>query len=683
MGKQDPYKTRSGTPAADPLATRYPAVVDHHRSVSATDSKAPTQNGQKVGNYSLQRQLGQGGMGVVYLATHSQFSDRKYAVKIISAGLASVNAAEQFRREVEAIGKSQHPNLLYAIDAGSHNGQLYLVTEFIAGKDLGHILHDCGRLPVSTVCEIGRQLAVGLAFAHSKGIVHRDIKPQNVMLEPSGRVKILDLGLASVRNANETNQSIQDVVGTPPYMPPEQWLPGESVTSATDVYALGCTLYELLTGQTPFPVCTFPDQTAQRQAHLERQPPRLTSVAPHVSADVGRLIDRCLEKHPSQRPASGEEIVAVLESHAEPIVAGDFLGTRDDERSAAASAGAEFKALIDEPRSPDTSRSRMMFFVPLVVGLLISIGGLAQAYYGAGATAAWRLRFDRLGEPRLPSGTGFAIEAARAVLFLTLVTAVAYVRFRLPLQRFLSPRFHNLRVWIARGLFSGMVFTFLTAEFSRQWFPENAARDMTAWALERGLATTPLQEVIPYRWYLGYSLVNYFVVFGGLLLLPILQFLLADLPFLQRATKLFRLAQKNEPNAMTAVDRLYSLARTLRQLTARYVDTAGVLAIGVQYEYWIGRWTLTETGYLIEVVGMLVTAGVMVLILTYIAIKYTDAVDSTTASQGANLDHRVEQRVQQFSLSWFLRTTVFSRASGIALLSLILLAIVAGRRVVP
>lgn len=306
--------------------------------------------------------------------------------------------------------------------------------------------------------------------------------------------------------------------------------------------------------------------------------------------------------------------------------------------------------------------------------------GLVVSYFGPGATEAWRLRFDRLGEVLIPAGVGFTIEAARSALFLSLICTVAYFRFRMPLKRFLSPRLHTPRVWIARAVFGAAMLAFLGAEFDRQWFPQHAATDMVAWAADHGIETTPACEVVPYRWYWNYSLVHYTFVFGGLLLLPILQFALADLPYVRRAMSLFAAAQRAEPNAMEAVDRLYAIARVFRRLAARYVDTAGVLAVGVQFEYWIGRWTLSEKGYLIEVIGMLVTSGIMVLVIAYLASQYAAAIEITASGRGGLLDHRMEQRLEQFSLAWFLRSSVFSRPSGISVASLLLLAIVAGRR---
>ncbi len=685
MANDDPHSTQPPT-APDPMATRAPTSIPA-TAVGLVASfggwGGPADNAvsgrRVVGNYVIERELGRGGMGVVYLATHAQLSDRRYAVKLFSA-VATADAVEQCRREVEAIGKSRHANLLYAIDAGSHEGNPYLVTEFLEGRDIARILRDRGALPVSAACEIGRQMALGLDFAHANGIIHRDIKPQNAIVQPNCQVKILDLGLASVRDASGTDAQSESVVGTPPYMPPEQWHRGTTPKVAADIYSLGCTLFEMLVGRPPFPFSEYPDVASQRGAHLAVAPPKLADVAPHVPGDVARLVDRCLDKDPSRRPVSCGAIVTVLEVHAAPLVAAELFGRDGDQTQSAAEGTRPFDAFIDELRPADTSGARLLFFTVTACSFILAMTGLVVSYFGPGATEAWRLRFDRLGEVRIPAGVGFTIEAARSALFLSLICTVAYFRFRMPLKRFLSPRLHTPRVWIARAVFGAAMLAFLGAEFDRQWFPQHAATDMVAWAADHGIETTPACEVVPYRWYWNYSLVHYTFVFGGLLLLPILQFALADLPYVRRAMSLFAAAQRAEPNAMEAVDRLYAIARVFRRLAARYVDTAGVLAVGVQFEYWIGRWTLSEKGYLIEVIGMLVTSGIMVLVIAYLASQYAAAIEITASGRGGLLDHRMEQRLEQFSLAWFLRSSVFSRPSGISVASLLLLAIVAGRR---
>lgn len=676
MVADDPLSTVPSPASEDPHATRYSSPG----AGGPGADRSPAGSGPEprvVGNYVIERELGRGGMGVVYLATHAQLRDRRYAVKLISGATGSPAAVEQFRGEIKATGKSHHPNLLYAIDAGTHDGSLYLVTEFVEGQDLGRILRDRGPLPPAVACEIGRQIAIGLAAAHANGIVHRDVKPQNLILQPNGQVKILDLGLAAVRDATGGELRGDAVVGTPAYMPPEQWRRGEAVSPAIDIYALGCTLFELLAGHTPFPVSKHPDQAAQRRAHLEVEPERLSTVAAGVPADVTDLVARCLDKRPEARPPNAAALAAALELHAAPLVTAELLA---EPQVTGAATKAAFDAFLAEPRLPDTGRARRQFATILAACCGIAQVGLAAAYFGPAATEAWGLRFGRLADPRLPVAVGFTIEAVRSALFLTLVFMVAYLQFRLPLQRFLSPRLNTPRVWIARGIFGTAMLAFLWAEFQRQWFPEYAATEMVTWAAAHGIATTAAREVAPYRWYLGYSCVHYLFVFGGLLVLPILQFLLVDLNSTKRAMALFAAAQRDEPNGMDAVDRLYGIARILRRLATRYVDVGGVLAIGVQFEYWIGRWTLSDKGYLIEVVGMVVTAGMMVLILAYVMSRYASAIEVTASTRGGPLDHRIGQRLEQFSVGWFLKSAVLSRPSGMALISLLALALVIGRR---
>lgn len=677
MVDDDPQTTPPAS--VDPHATRVPDGPPRTGSSAAGADHGPA-GSRVIGNYLVQRELGRGGMGVVYLATHVQFGDRRYAVKLLTRALGGAATEDRFRREVVAIARSRHPNLLYAIDAGTHEGSPYLVTEFVPGQDLGRILQERGRLPVPVACEIGRQMALGLGFAHANGIVHRDIKPQNAILQPSGQVKILDLGLALVRDPSGPGNAAEETAGTPCYMPPEQWRAGEPMTAATDIYALGCTLYELLAGRLPYPRDDYPSVAAQREAHLHGPAPRLATVAPHVPGDVARLIDRCLAKDPSRRPQDCGDVALALEAHAAPIVAADVLTECGREAGGSAGSGAALETFITEPRPADSARTRLPYVAWLAACFGVAILGLVMAYRGPGTTAAWALRFDRLGSTTIPRGVGLMIEAARSAIFLALVFTVAYIRFRIPLHRLLSPSLHTPRVWFARVVFAGVVLGFLGLEFDRHWFPRHAAADMVQWASARDIVTTAEREVVPYRWYLGYSFVHYTVVFGGLLIAPMLQFLLVDLRFSRRMLALLETAQRDEPNAMEAVDRLYAVARVFRRLVGRYIDTAGVLAVGVQYEYWIGRWTLSEKGYLVEVTGMLVTAGLMVLILGYLTAMYAAAVDVTTASRGGLVDHRLEQRLEQFGLAWFLRSAILSRPSGVALLSLLFLAIVAGRR---
>jgi len=674
MDQRDPNSTIPPA-AADIFATRPLSPSDHPATV------ANPAECRAIGNYVVERELGRGGMGVVYLARHSQFSDRRYAVKLIAATIACPITYDRFRREVEAVGKSRHTNLLYAIDAGSHEGSPYLVTEFVDGLDLGRILRDRGPLPVPVACEIARQMASGLAFAHAHGIIHRDIKPQNVMLQPNGLVKILDLGLASVRDST-LGPPAGEVVGTPAYMPPEQWRAASQITTAADIYSLGCTLFEMLAGRPPYPPDRYPGIGEQQHAHLHLAPPRIGDVAPRTPADIARLVDRCLEKDPTKRPRGCDEIVSALEAHAAPIESALVLG--DANPSGTGDAAARYEQFVSEygDHRGDAS-SAPAFVAAWLAGLLIAASGLTMAYFGPGTTPAWSTRFDLLADMAAPAGTGFLVEQGRSVLFLTLIFLVAFLRYRMPITRFFTVRLHTWRVWVARLVFFAVMSVFLGSEFCRHWYPQHAATDMVAWAASHGIVTTADREVVPYRWYLAYSLVHYTCVFGGLLLLPVLQFTLADAEYVRRSMKLFTAAQREEPNAMESVNRLYGLARQFRRVASRYVDVAGTLAVGIQYEYWIGRWTLTATGYLIEVAGMVLTAAVMVAFFAYVTAHYADAIDITLMRQGGGPDYRIEDRLERFNLQWFLRSAVLSRPGGVALISLMFLALVVGRRAFP
>ncbi len=630
--------------------------------------------GRRIGNYVVERELGRGGMGVVYAATHQQFTDRRYALKLISDAASSPGAVERFQREVEAIGKSEHSHVLYAVDAGLHEGDPYLVTELVEGYDIGKIIRHHGPLDVAVACEIGRQLALGLQFIHAANIVHRDVKPQNVMLEPDGQIKILDLGLASLCDASaEGLRAADGIMGTPVYMPPEQWR-GEPPRPASDVYAFGCMLFEMLTGQPPFPNTTHGTVTAQREAHLHQPAPRVSVHAAATPSDVARLIERCLQKSPDDRPQDCGDIVTILEHHAGPIDTADVFSRIPDHRTSPITEGIGYDKFVEGIRFPKaTPRARTWFVAVFGCSLVASLSCLAMAYFGPQATSAWELRFDRLANPALPMGIGFAVEAVRSVLFLTCVFAVGYRRFSQPLARLFSIHLHTWRVWVARLFLASVLTVFLGFEANRLWRPEHAASGMVAWAEKHGITTTAFDEVIPYRWYLGYTVIQYTFILGGMMVLPVLQFLLSDLQYVNRSLVLFSEAQRREPNAMQAIDRLSTLARHFRRLATRYVDTAGVMAIGIQYEYWIGRWTLSEMGYLIEVVGMLLTAAVMVAILAYVASRYAEAVEVTSFGRGGKPDHRIERMVGQFNVIWLMKSAFFSRPSGFAVLSLLIL----------
>ena len=421
-------------PEVDPYSTR--ALADGEfdpttlADISAPPADLSDSTGLQIGNYEVEKELGRGGMGAVYLARHAKFRDRRYAVKLILGDTLSTEAIKRFQSEIDAIARSRHPNLLYATDAGAHEGKPYLVTEYVEGCDLAKILKSHPQLAVADVCEMVRQIALGCEFAHQAGIVHRDIKPQNVMLQPNGQIKILDLGLAAMRSADAAvSAQERQIAGTPEYMPPEQWQ-GSEPAPTCDIYSLGCTMFCLLTGHAPYPAATHKTIRGLMQAHLQEPIPKVQELRRDIPADVAHLLNRCLAKDPLQRPASCREIAELLEFHAIPIDTSKIFPSPITTTQATPLRSVfEFE---DPGVQPGGWISYLWFVGIFVVCLTISIVSLVLAYYGPGSTQVWSLRFDHLDNRPVANGTGFVIESMRSVLFLSSVILLGYLRYFAP-----------------------------------------------------------------------------------------------------------------------------------------------------------------------------------------------------------------------------------------------------------
>jgi eukaryotic-like serine/threonine-protein kinase len=271
--------------------------------------------GQILGHYRVVAMIGSGGMGEVYRA-HDEQLDRDVALKVLPAGtLSNETARRQFHKEALALARLNHPNIETVYEFSSQDGVDFLAMELIPGRLLIDKLRT-GALAESEVLRLATQLVEGLALAHDKGVVHRDLKPGNLMITPEGRLKILDFGLARLLNPAQDIDITQSVtsdaaalIGTLPYMAPEQ-LRGESVDARSDIYAVGVVLYEMATGQRPFPQTHGPTLMG---AILHEAPPPPSSVNKHLTAGLERLILKTLEKEASRRYQSARELHAALE----------------------------------------------------------------------------------------------------------------------------------------------------------------------------------------------------------------------------------------------------------------------------------------------------------------------------------------------------------------------------------
>src|SRR5918995_5490894 len=234
--------------------------------------------GQVIAGYRIEERVGRGGMGVVYRAEHLNLR-RRAAIKIIAPDLAEASGfRERFNREARIAAALQHPNIVTVYDAGEADGLLYLAMQYIEGSDLASVLRAQGRLRPYRAIDVCRQVAAALDAAHGMGLIHRDVKPANVLIE--GRTAFLtDFGLTKRAEGSQTQLTkAGDVVGTIHYVAPEQ-IEGGRVDARTDIYSLGCLLYHCLSGELPFARDT---DIAVIYAHLSEEPPRITSVRPEL-----------------------------------------------------------------------------------------------------------------------------------------------------------------------------------------------------------------------------------------------------------------------------------------------------------------------------------------------------------------------------------------------------------------
>jgi len=261
----------------------------------------------RLGQYTVLDEIGKGGMGQVFRAEHAMMG-REVAVKVLPRAKSTPESEAAFRREMRMLGRLDHENLVRAFDAGYDAEVTYLVTELVPGVDLRRYVQAHGPLEEATAASIISQAARGLAYAHDQGLVHRDVKPGNILVMQDGRAKVLDLGLAGSQLAEESSR-IGRVVGTMDYIAPEQIRTPDDVEPSADVYALGCTLYYAVTGRVPFPGGS---RREKMERHLNDMPDSVRRLAPHLSDAFCDVIEGMMMKSPAARIATAKEVVERL-----------------------------------------------------------------------------------------------------------------------------------------------------------------------------------------------------------------------------------------------------------------------------------------------------------------------------------------------------------------------------------
>ncbi len=263
-------------------------------------------------DYQIIDSLGQGGMGQVFKAEHSVMG-RVVAIKVLPKGRSTEEAVENFKHEIRVLANLDHPNLVRAYDAGHDGNVHFLVTEFVPGSDLRHLVRSGGKLNQQDAATIVTATAMGLQHAHEQGLIHRDIKPGNVMVTPEGMVKVLDLGLAGFlqpeMQGNEaeklTDQGQARIVGTADYLAPEI-IEGGAASATSDIYALGCTLYYAVTRKVPFPGGSSVQKCQRHLCETPMSPRRFNT---ELSKDFVTMISAMIEKDPKKRIQSAAEVI--------------------------------------------------------------------------------------------------------------------------------------------------------------------------------------------------------------------------------------------------------------------------------------------------------------------------------------------------------------------------------------
>ena len=293
-------------------------AFEHAPTVAHDEATPPRRHGGRfgfaagevfAGRYEILAHLGRGGMGAVYRVRDMQDESQR-ALKVLHATAEDENAAVRFRREIEILSRIRHPGIIEIYDWGVVDERMYFTAELIDGEDLRTILRRRGVFSAEEVARIGARVAEALGAAHAIGIVHRDVKPHNVMIRSDGRVTLLDFGVARGAGIDmNTVTATGVIVGTPEYMPPEQFQ-GFRVDARSDVYSLGIVLYELLCGTVPFRAET---PVALGMQHTGTPPAPIRAQRANVPAWLERIVFKCLEKDPSMRYLDGAEVAIELD----------------------------------------------------------------------------------------------------------------------------------------------------------------------------------------------------------------------------------------------------------------------------------------------------------------------------------------------------------------------------------
>jgi len=344
---------------------------------------------RQIGPFQLESKLGAGGMGIVYCATYLK-TGQKAAVKVLSPDLtADERVAKRFEREMAILKKLQHPHIIKYFGGSASRSQRFYAMELLSGGSVEQLLKQSGRLTWQQTVEYGIQIAKALEHAHNAGVIHRDLKPANLLLTKKGLLKLTDFGIARDTQATQITAAGK-TVGTMAYMAPEQITGKHPISRKTDLYALGCVLFELLTGRTPFQSETQPELLFK---HVDEEPPSVREFNPDVPRWLDELIDELLAKEPEDRPFDALAVQVQLEEVRQKVAEQEQMirQTAADGGSALTQHDPTVDQLLGRSKKPRKKRRKRRDQAPfyeqtwfLAAGLAVIIAIVAFALWPEG-----------------------------------------------------------------------------------------------------------------------------------------------------------------------------------------------------------------------------------------------------------------------------------------------------------
>ena len=350
-----------------------------------------------AGRYKVERELGRGGMGIVYLARDIAL-ERPVAIKLLPPALAAQpELRERFLREIRTAAGLSHPNIVPIFSVDERDGLVFYAMGFVDGETLAERLRRAGPLPPSEGARVLQEAAWALSYAHGRGIVHRDVKPDNILIEhATGRTFLTDFGIAHLANSTMTAAGVS--LGTPQYMSPEQ-AAGEEVDARSDIYSLGIVGYAALTGKVPFDA---PTVQAILAMHLTKAPPAIESLRPGVPRRLAEIVERCLAKDRNERWASTEELTTALQR---------------TQAAHAAEVAPQVRGFLRFAENQTMVLAILLSFLPIMILARPSLPGVAAMWFIALATMVVAQLRSRAG---MLLRDGFGYDDVRAALTLEL-----------------------------------------------------------------------------------------------------------------------------------------------------------------------------------------------------------------------------------------------------------------------